>query len=66
MIRSVRPDFSLLLVVSLLWTPAHPLFEPEDLLNARIAEATPQARELGVEPGMTGREAVERFLAKSS
>ena len=47
-------------------TPANPLVEPEDLLDATIAEATPRAREFGVEPGMTGREAVELFLAKSS
>src|SRR5262245_58895399 len=43
-------------------TPARPLVEPEDLLEARIVEATPQARALGVEVGMTGREAVELLL----
>ena len=46
-------------------TPTHPLVEPEHLLDARIVEATPRARELGVEVGMTGREAVENFLAGS-
>ena len=46
-------------------TPTHPLVEPEHLLDARIVEATPRARELGVEVGMTGREAVEKFLAGS-
>src|SRR5947208_7477413 len=40
-------------------TPQHPLVNPEDLLGARIVDATPQARTLGVQPGMTGREAVE-------
>ena len=46
-------------------TPQHPLVEPEDLFNARIVDATPQARELGVRVGMTGREAVEALLAVS-
>ena len=50
--------------VAIAWgTPQHPLVEPEDLLDARIVEATPRARELGVEIGMTGRDAVERLLA---
>lgn len=44
-------------------TPAAPLTEPEDLLEARIVEATPQALGLGVRLGMTGREAVEAMLA---
>ena len=47
-------------------TPQQPLVEPEDLFNARIVEATPQARELGIQVGMTGREAVELLLAASS
>ncbi|MCQ1534724.1 DUF1805 domain-containing protein [Methanosarcina sp. KYL-1] len=34
----------------------------EDVLEARIVEATPAARELGVEPGMTGREALEKMF----
>jgi uncharacterized protein YunC (DUF1805 family) len=46
-------------------TPQQPLVDPEDLFDARIVEATPQARELGIQPGMTGREAVERLLAAS-
>src|SRR5271157_4118339 len=37
-------------------TPPQPLVEPEDLLDAKIVDATPQARELGVRVGMTGRE----------
>jgi uncharacterized protein YunC (DUF1805 family) len=47
-------------------TPQQPLVEPEDLLDAKIVDATPQARELGVRVGMTGREAVEILLAASS
>jgi uncharacterized protein YunC (DUF1805 family) len=43
-------------------TPQRPLCEPEDLLEARIVELTPQAAALGVVAGMTGREAVERML----
>ena len=46
-------------------TPASPLVEPEDLLEARIVEATPQARSLGIEVGMTGRQAVELLLKSS-
>ena len=44
-------------------TPAKPLVEPEDLLDAKIVNATPQAQALGIEIGMTGRAAVERMLA---
>ena len=44
-------------------TPARPLVEPEDLFDARIVDLTPKARELGIEIGMTGRQAVERMLA---
>ncbi len=44
-------------------TPACPLVEPEDLLDAKIVDATPLARELGITVGMTGREAVEKMLA---
>jgi uncharacterized protein YunC (DUF1805 family) len=47
-------------------TPQQPLVEPEDLFEARIVDATPQARELGIRVGMTGREAVEAMLAASS
>lgn len=43
-------------------TPQKPLVEPEDLLEAKIVEATPQALELGITIGMTGRAAVERLL----
>src|SRR5262249_24365238 len=46
-------------------TPQKPLVEPEDLFDARIVDLTPRARELGVQVGMTGREAVELLLAAS-
>jgi uncharacterized protein YunC (DUF1805 family) len=46
-------------------TPANPLAEPEDLLDARIVDCTPKARSYGIAPGMTGREAVEKFLSGS-
>lgn len=34
----------------------------EDMLKAQVVEVTQLARELGVEPGMTGREALERMF----
>ena len=43
-------------------TPVNPLVEPEDLYDALIVNCTPQAKSLGVEVGMTGREAVELML----
>jgi uncharacterized protein YunC (DUF1805 family) len=46
-------------------TPQKPLVEPEDLFEAKIVDATPQARQLGIQLGMTGREAVEQLLAAS-
>jgi uncharacterized protein YunC (DUF1805 family) len=46
-------------------TPAKPLVEPEDLLPARIVDATPQAKALGIQVGMTGKEAVELLLRAS-
>jgi uncharacterized protein YunC (DUF1805 family) len=46
-------------------TPQKPLVDPEDLFEARIVAATPQARDLGIQVGMTGREAVELLLAAS-
>ena len=47
-------------------TPAKPLVDPEDLFEAKIVDATPHAKELGIQIGMTGREAVEILLAASS
>jgi len=47
-------------------TPANPLAEPEDLLDAKIVGCTPKAESFGIRPGMTGREAVEKMLAADS
>ena len=44
-------------------TPDNPLTEPEDLLDAEIVGCTPRAEELGVQLGMTGRQAVEVMLS---
>jgi uncharacterized protein YunC (DUF1805 family) len=44
-------------------TPEKPLREPEDLLAARVVEVSEGARNAGVEPGMTGLEAISRLLA---
>jgi uncharacterized protein YunC (DUF1805 family) len=46
-------------------TPANPLVEPEDLLDSKIVDATPQAKALGITPGMTGKQAVELLLKAS-
>lgn len=46
-------------------TPQNPLVNPEDLFDAKIVDATPLAKELGIQVGMTGREAVELLLAAS-
>ncbi|QDU38675.1 hypothetical protein Mal4_30050 [Maioricimonas rarisocia] len=43
-------------------TPEIPLVEPEDLFDAPIVGCTPRAEEIGVRPGMTGREAAELML----
>src|ERR1700752_4054449 len=47
-------------------TPQHPLVDPEDLFEARIVEATPQAKQLGIQIGMTGKDAVELLLSASA
>lgn len=44
-------------------TPASPLFEPEDLFEAKIVAVTPKAAAMGIEPGMTGRQSVELMLS---
>jgi uncharacterized protein YunC (DUF1805 family) len=44
-------------------TPANPLVEPEDLLDAKIVGCTPKAKSFGIQLGMTGRQAVELMLA---
>jgi uncharacterized protein YunC (DUF1805 family) len=43
-------------------TPARPLVEPEDLFEAKIVGATPQAEAMGIRKGITGKEAVELML----
>jgi len=43
-------------------TPEKPLTDPEDLFDAKIVDCTPRAEELGIQVGMTGREAVELML----
>jgi uncharacterized protein YunC (DUF1805 family) len=60
-IRSAN-EFSLAVAIAR-GTPAKPLREPEDLFNAKILEVSKAAEALGVAPGMTGREAVEKMLA---
>ena len=47
-------------------TPQKPLVNPEDLLDAKIVDATPQAQKLGIQIGMTGRQATEILLAARS
>ena len=42
-----------------------PLVDPEDLLEARIVRCTPRAESLGIQAGMSGREAVELMLQAS-
>lgn len=34
----------------------------EDMLKAPVVEVTQQAKELGIKPGITGREALERMF----
>ena len=43
-------------------TPACPLVEPDDLLEAKIVGCTPKAADAGIEIGMSGTEAVEKML----
>ena len=43
-------------------TPEQPLVEPENVLVAVIDSVSPRAQALGIEPGMTGREALEHPL----
>lgn len=43
-------------------TPANPLVEPEDLYPAKIVAVSEPARQLGIEPGMTGLEALAKLL----
>ena len=43
-------------------TPSHPLREPEDLYEACIVRVSHAAQALGIEAGMTGLQALKRFL----
>lgn len=43
-------------------TPENPLTHPEDLYEAKIVDCTPRAKEIGIEIGMSGRDAVELML----
>ncbi|MEO8268922.1 MAG: DUF1805 domain-containing protein [Aureliella sp.] len=43
-------------------TPAHPLLEPEDLFEAMVSAVSGAAMELGISVGMTGVEALRKFL----
>jgi uncharacterized protein YunC (DUF1805 family) len=60
-IRSAN-EFNLVVAIAR-GTPAKPLREPEDLFAAKILEVSQAAEKLGLSPGMTGREAVEKLLA---
>jgi 2-dehydro-3-deoxyphosphogluconate aldolase/(4S)-4-hydroxy-2-oxoglutarate aldolase len=44
-------------------TPAAPLAEPPDVLDAVVDTVSPAAAKLGVEPGMKGSEALARLMA---
>ncbi|KXA99067.1 hypothetical protein AKJ40_04045 [candidate division MSBL1 archaeon SCGC-AAA259M10] len=43
-------------------TPEKPLVMPEDLLNAKISRTTGKAEAMGIKPGMSGKEALEKML----
>lgn len=43
-------------------TPQHPLCQPEDLLEARVAEVSAPAAQLGIQVGMLGRDALELLM----
>jgi uncharacterized protein YunC (DUF1805 family) len=43
-------------------TPELPLCEPEDLYQAEIVACSKPAKAMGIEPGMTGIEAVRKML----
>ncbi|HVU86206.1 MAG TPA: DUF1805 domain-containing protein [Pirellulales bacterium] len=43
-------------------TPTKPLCEPEDLYHAKIVEVSEPARQMGIEPGMTGLDALAKLL----
>ncbi|MDP1561253.1 MAG: DUF1805 domain-containing protein [Pirellulaceae bacterium] len=43
-------------------TPERPLCEPEDLLEAKVAAVSQEAIKLGIQPGMSGRRALQCFF----
>lgn len=47
-------------------TPEKPLCEPEDLLFAKIAEVSELAAAAGIQPGMTGMEALGLLLSHAT
>ncbi len=47
-------------------TPECPLVTPEDLLDAKIVRCTPRAESMGIQVGMTGREAAELMLVAAN
>jgi uncharacterized protein YunC (DUF1805 family) len=62
---SVASRFGMALAIAR-GTPEHPLFEPEDLLNARIVELSELAARLGIAVGMSGEEALRQMFAAGS
>ncbi|MBL4886404.1 MAG: DUF1805 domain-containing protein [Planctomycetaceae bacterium] len=44
-------------------TPQHPLFEPEDLYEAKIIAVSQAAQDMGISTGMTGIQALEKMLS---
>lgn len=45
-------------------TPTKPLVYAEDLFEAKIVEVSEPARKMGIVPGMTGLEALDRMLTE--
>jgi uncharacterized protein YunC (DUF1805 family) len=43
-------------------TPDSPLRTPDDLLNAKIVDSISKAKNIGIVPGMNGKEALEILL----
>ncbi|MCE9524978.1 MAG: YunC family protein [Planctomycetales bacterium] len=43
-------------------TPEHPLRVPEDIYEAKVTAVSAAAAKMGISPGMTGLEAVEKML----
>jgi len=47
-------------------TPEQPLWEPEDLYDAKVVAVSDAAAQLGVVTGMTGREALQHLLSAAN